>query len=337
MAVATIVPYRRIYDDLKSIRLRPYTGFLLFLTLPLYIWITKLTNVNETLTEGSAHNIKPLAPFTAEYWRTNASAILSFWVDNYSAPLGVAMFLGLLALFFAKGRTRGFFLSYLASFVVYMMIFSLYFTQHSYYQMPYVYLAAFSMAYVFHYLFTAVIKVKHLKYASFLILILSLSPVKESITRHFDTQFLGTDIAGEYIKAHSEPSERFLISATAQKLATCYFAERFCFALPGDEESVKEYERKFNSKYIFIYNNSMPEAMSRKSWDYISKNYKIAQAGIINTGGKATADDNGFRIAYVILKKGGTFSNDVLNGHTPQLRKYYEFSYANYPFYTIEP
>ncbi|MEO5361166.1 MAG: glycosyltransferase family 39 protein [Nitrospirota bacterium] len=337
LAVLPVVPYRRTFDDIKSMNFRPYLGFLVFLILPLYIWITKLTNINESLTEGSLHNIKPFAPFMPQYWSTNASALISFWIDNYSAQLGTVMFLGLLALLFAKGRTRSFFLSYLGSFVVYMMIFSLYFYQHSYYQMPYVYLAAFSIAFVFHLLFTELIKVKYLKYASFLILILSLSPVKASITRHYDSQFLGTDIAGEYLKSHMDSADRFLIMATAQKLATCYFAERFCFALPGDEESVKKFEKKFNSKYIFIYNNSMQEAMSRESWNYVSNNYRIAQAGIINTGQSAAAGDSGFRIAYLLLVKGGTFSTEILEGKVPELKKYYEFSYANYPFYIIEP
>ncbi|MBF0459503.1 MAG: glycosyltransferase family 39 protein [Nitrospirae bacterium] len=337
LAVLPIVPYRRILDDIKSINLRPYYGFLIILVLPLYIWITKLTNINESLTEGSLHNIKPFDPFTIQYWKTNSLAIISFWEDNYSAPLGTVMFLGLLLLLFVKGRTRSFFISYLGSFVIYMMIFSLYFYQHSYYQMPYVYLASFAIAFAFHYLFTVVIKLKHLKYASFLILILSLFPVKASITRHYDSQFLGTDVAGEYIRSHTGSADRFLVMATAQKLAVCYFAERFCFALPAEEQEVKKFEKKFNSKYIFIYNNSMSQAMSQKSWNYIASNYKVAQAGIINTGEAASAQDNGYRVAYLLLVKGGTFSTDILNGKVPELRKYYEFSYANYPFYTIEP
>ncbi|MBF0554719.1 MAG: glycosyltransferase family 39 protein [Nitrospirae bacterium] len=339
LAVLPIVPYRRTLDELKSMNLRPYLGFLVILILPLYIWITKITNVNESLTEGSLHNIKPFDPFTLQYWQTNGATIIAFWEDNYSAPLGTAMFLGLLALLFVKkGWTRGFFLSYLGSFVVYMMIFSLYFYQHNYYQMPYVYLAAFSMAFAFHYLFTAIIKIKHLQYASFLILLLSLYAVKDSTMRQYDRQFPGTDIAGEYIKSHTNEADRFLVSVSAQKLAVCYFAERFCFPLPAEEEEVKQFEKKFNSKYIFIYNNSLPEAMSRKSWDYVSKNYKIAEAGVINTGGgQDAAQGGGYAIAYLLLVKGGQFSPDILNGKMPQLKKYYEFSYANYPFYIIDP
>ncbi|MCG6553446.1 MAG: glycosyltransferase family 39 protein [Candidatus Magnetominusculus sp. LBB02] len=338
IAVLPFVPYRRMLDDLKSLNFGRYYGFAVLAILPFYIWLTKITNINEGLTEGSLHNIKPFDPFTAQYWKANGTAIMLFWIDNYSTLLGIAMFLGLALLLFAKGRTRAFFLAYLGSFVVYMMIFSLYFYQHSYYQMPYVYLAAFAMAYMFHYLFTVVIKIKHLKYASFLVLILSLYPMKASITRHFDSQFLGTDVAGEYIKSHTGATDRFLILATAQKLATCYFAERFCFALPADEEEVKKFEKKFNSKYIFIYNNSMQQAMSQKSWDYVTNNYKIAEVGLINTGESAAPGDNGFRVSYLILEKGGTFSMDTINGKVPELKKYYEFSYAtNFPFYTIEP
>ncbi|KJU81412.1 hypothetical protein MBAV_006392, partial [Candidatus Magnetobacterium bavaricum] len=131
----------------------------------------------------------------------------------------------------------------------------------------------------------------------FLILILSLYPLKSQITLHYDTQFLGTDVVGQYIKSHTADTDRFLISASAQKLAACYFAERFCFALPGDEDSIIKFEKKFNSKYIFIYDNSISEAMSLKSWNYISNNYKIAQVGMINTGEKTSAEDNGYRIA----------------------------------------
>ncbi|MBF0320569.1 MAG: glycosyltransferase family 39 protein [Nitrospirae bacterium] len=338
LAVLPVFPYRRTWDDLKSIRLKPYYGFLVILALPLYIWITKLTNVHASLTEGSLHNIKPLAPFTLQYWSANSIALISFLIDNYTIPLSAVMFMGLTALIFAKGRTRSFFLAYSGSFVVYMMIFNVYFYQHSYYQMPYVYLASFAVAFALHCLFTVVIRVKYLQYASFVVLLLSLYPVRASITRHYDSQFPGTDIAAEYLKSHTAASDRFLILATAQKLSVCYFAERFCFALPGDEEEIRKFEKKFNSKYIFIYNNSMPEAMSRKSWDYVSKNYKIAQAGLINTSeGPDASQGGGFRVAYLLLEKGGQFSMDELNGKVPELKKYYEFSYGNLPFYVIEP
>ncbi|MEO5357008.1 MAG: glycosyltransferase family 39 protein [Nitrospirae bacterium YQR-1] len=333
IAVLGVVPLKETFEKIKDNKMRKsLSGFMIFAILPFYIWLTNITNINETLTEGSIHKIRLLEPFTLNFWRANSNMLLSFFVDNYTLFNGLLMLAGLLLLPLVYKKARGFFTFYFISLICYLAVFNFYFKEHSYYQMPYVFLAAFLMAHCVNYVFSLIFRKLQKHYItaalSLIVPVLSLTAVNASLTRQYDKQFFGIDIAGEYIKTHTLEKDRFLLTVSAQKLGVCYFAERFCFGTPNTEEDVIAYEKNFNSRYLFVYANSMPDLMKLKSWPYIEKNYRIAQGGFIPYQGQMT-------LSYLILEKGGTFSYDDLKKAQPFFAKSYELKNMKVPFYTI--
>ncbi|MBF0463603.1 MAG: glycosyltransferase family 39 protein [Nitrospirae bacterium] len=331
IAVIGFIPLRETIKKVRAAKMKSVYGFLIFATVPFYVWLTKITNINETLTEGSIHKIKIFEPFTLNFWKINSATLMSFFVDNYTIFNGILMFGGLLLLPLAYKKARGFFSFYLISLVCYISVFNFYFKEHSYYQMPYVFLAAFLMAYCVNYVFSHIFKNLQTHYITALSLIvplLSLTAVNASLTRQYDKQFFGIDVAGQYIKTHTAEKDRFLLTVTAQKLGVCYFAERFCLGTPDKPEAVEAYEKKFNSKYIFVHVSSFSEFMKLKSWLYIEKNYRIVQGGFTPYQGQMVLN-------YLILEKGGVFSMDDLKKSQPFFAKSYELKNEAIPFYTV--
>ena len=146
----------------------------------------------------------------------------------------------------------------------------------------------------------------------------------------YDTQYFGLDVAGRYVREHSEESERFLMSGSRQMDGVCYFARRYCMNLPNDPSEVQEFERKYGSRFVYIGPGYMDGVRAAKSWRYISDHYGIVHAGLIKTGGNLS-------VIHVVLEKGKGVKLKELSTHEPLLATEYELTSRKVPFYVIEP
>jgi hypothetical protein len=65
-------------------------------------------------------------------------------------------------------------------------------------------------------------------------------------------------------------------------------------------------------------------------WEYIQKNYKIRQIGLIAQGEQLVP-------YYLILEKGGAFDSDAfIFGKQPSLAQTYTTTHGDIPFYAID-
>ena len=67
----------------------------------------------------------------------------------------------------------------------------------------------------------------------------------------------------------------------------------------------------------------------KKSWQYISENYHIAQVGFVQTA-------QGPQVYHMVLERGGNFNTSSLSGKPAILAETYEMTYTKIPYYVIE-
>jgi len=149
-----------------------------------------------------------------------------------------------------------------------------------------------------------------------------------SISRQFDTQFIGLDVAGEYIKSHSGPDERILFPSH-QSYGVLWHADRKGYKMPDTVADINDAEAK-GAQWIFVYQWGFSVAQDKERWDYITSHYSIKQAAFIKT-------DQGLQPVYFLFKKGGSFDPGILN--TISTRKIntrnYEYSVGLQPLYYV--
>ena len=312
LSVLAVFPYSRAIEDLKARNFKPYVGFATVLLFPLYLLITRATNVHETLTSGFFFKMDPRPVFSWAYWKDNYGMFKNFFIDNYSGFLGFMLCYGLITLPFTKSDARKFFIAYAATFaLLYMPVFNLFLSQHNYYQMPYVLLSAFCVANGMDMILSNLTKEfwgRYLRLGSFIVLALAMGGVVAGINRQFDTQFFGMDAAGEYILKRTAPTERFMHMASAQYQGVCFFARRFCAPVPENPSDLKKFERRFGSRFIYIKAAMLGDLTKYPSWKYVSENYRVVQAGGIMT-------PQGFSLTHLILEGGS--APGVIGGSAP--------------------
>jgi hypothetical protein len=140
----------------------------------------------------------------------------------------------------------------------------------------------------------------------------------DSKDRVFDTQFVGLDIAGEYIKENSEESETILFPGH-QSYGILWHADRKGFAeIPGEEDIIFA-ENERNVRWIFLYQWGM-NVINSPQWEYISTHYSLKQIALMSGSGEQ------FKPVYLLLEKGGSFDanslEQMLEGKEQKVKSY---------------
>jgi hypothetical protein len=95
-------------------------------------------------------------------------------------------------------------------------------------------------------------RVKHLKWVVVALLVLLIwFPSMAALERQFGTQFFGLDVAGEFIKSESDPSER-IFHSSHQNYGLLWHADRKGYKMPNTVEEMIDGEEK-GATWIFIY------------------------------------------------------------------------------------
>ncbi|MEM4336810.1 MAG: glycosyltransferase family 39 protein [Candidatus Woesearchaeota archaeon] len=270
--------------------------------------------------------------FTMNYWVNSWPAISHYLRDNFSWGLMIFFLLGIFFFFLKyKHLLSKYVLLFLASTILYAMLLSTYINAHSYYQLPFTHLFALGVAYSFFnigILLKEFLGRQYLKYAPLLILIILAPSIKASTDVQFDTVFFGLDIAGNYLNKHMERTERFLVVGHAQSVAVCTYSDRRCHLTESPElDQLKFLEYNRSVSWIFIYDQYgfFRAQQNQEFFNYVAKNYKIAEAGFIGVG-------QNVQLKYLILKKGGILELNI-SGDNIQKVAEYKLTKMSIPFY----
>lgn len=249
-------------------------------------------------------------------WWTNLKPYL---VDNYTilgfyfSLVGMALFL---LFFFLKYRKKAltfgdkFLFSSFVSLLVFILIMSDKMKGHSYHQYPIAPFVLLFIAFGADIVGNTISKAIHRKGITPIIMVLAflllLGPSVEAKTRQFNTQFVGLDIAGEFIKGHSKPGE-LIIHSGHQDYGVIWHADRK--GLDGGIPPVADIQRaenEMNARWIFMYQWGLQILNDPVTIGYIQQNYRLRQAAFQRSA-------QGMNILYLVLEKGGSFDYGALN------------------------
>jgi hypothetical protein len=257
--------------------------------------------------------------FSPDFW----NIIRSFVDDNFTL-LGMGFaFLGLITTFVLlithwKNLGYRFTAGYFIGFLAWFFVLSYKLSGHAYHQYPigplviilmtiFFVVAAANISSLAGSLIGGGMK-EYMKYIIIIIFIAALFPPSLAArNRMFDTQFLGLNVAGEYIKANSQPWER-IVHSSQQSYGVLWDADRSGFKPPATLEDLKKLE-SYNATWLFIYSWSMPNYVQKPDlWTYVQQNYALKQIGFLPIGQNQIHP----LYRYFLFKKGGTYNDSLL-------------------------
>ncbi len=266
--------------------------------------------------------------FTGEFWM----AMKSFAADNYTlGGVWVALLSALLFLIlYIKKSFRistelndafagRFIIAYLIGAVLWFTIMSFKLKGHSYHQYPLVFLfaalAAFGMVFAassIAKLFSVIgVKKEGWKTALRVLLLIVFVGVyffaaRPSWERQFNTQFIGLDLAGNYVREHSSPDEA-IFHPSHQSYGVLWHADRKGSYMTKNLTQFREVEEKRNGRWVFLYQWGLKYMQEKEIWEYLQKNYRLAQFAYMPAG------NGGVAPVYLLLERGGSFNESSLN------------------------
>lgn len=150
----------------------------------------------------------------------------------------------------------------------------------------------------------------------------------EVTARQFDTQFIGLDVAGEYIKAHSNPTDRIHFPSH-QSYGVLWHSDRKGYVIGSNVSMIKTAEEK-GANWFFIYQWGFSIVNDPERWNYVKENYGLRQMAYVNT-------NQGPQLIYILLKKGGKFDENNLSSAGREVkRRDYEFTFGKQTLYYVD-
>ncbi len=358
--MALTFPYDRLINMEKLRKhIKEYLiSFLIFLFFPIWhLYNTQYVSKVYGDELGQQFGLDPGLILNSGWWDTILFRSNSFIADNYTHIAFYIAVLGLIFIFWSYIKNRDFaskfVLGYGIAVIPFVVIMAPKLMGHNYHQFPIAPLIAILIAYFAYALgdFIGKMKVnvgkkngeevskpiessKYLPAVFMVVISLFLYvSMQESTDRMFNTQFHGLDVAGEYIKAHSEPDE-FIIHSGHQDFGITWHADRKLHGVgfPSNVSEIKEAEEDRNARWIFIYNWGMG-VMQDERGKYIKENYKLRQFAFYMT-------NEGISPVYFLFEKGGTYDENELNRMLQSkgnyLYKDYEYTTGIARMYYIE-
>ncbi len=271
--------------------------------------------------------------FSGEFWQV----MKAFAADNYTLSGLIFALIGA-ALFCVRGfkkRDGGtkFMLAYLGGAVAWFVVMSFKLKGHSYHQYPLVFLISFMLAYLAVFAASSLarllplVRLKKEWYGialKYLLLILAVflffSGAQTAWNRQFNTQFIGLDIAGSYIREHSSPDET-IFHPSHQSYGVLWHADRKGYRISKNVTQFQQLETERNAQWLFLYQWGLQFLEERELMEHVKQNYALAQFAYAQT-------PRGNMPVYILLRRGGTFNEsqlDLFVGESRQQFKDYEF------------
>ncbi len=314
LAILPWVPWRKLADDLRALRLAPYLGFASFLVCPAFIaWLMSRRVLEVQYGTVYLHNVQTdpmtrISPFrflTPDYWSRYGPSLRAYVVDNYTTLFALLAVAGLVCLFSRRTsrEMRGFLWGSLGALVVYWMLFADFLNQHSYYQLPFLFLVALlvaaGLAGAAGWLAERTGR-PALRVLAFVPVLANLGAVDASLDRHFGTQVVGIDVAGRFIDERAAADERFMFMGAHQHVGVCTFARRFCVGVPRDPADLHAFEERFGSRFIYVAYEYLPALQQKPSWESIAARYAVRQVAVLQR-------QRGRRTVHYVLERGAPY------------------------------
>jgi len=339
------LPYKKIFSQLKKYA-KPL-GISVILIILCLAWIpysSQMNKIHQGMSYSAVEIIKlkvgwqniPLL-FSQDFLQPVLLQSNSYVADNYT-KLGFSFaMLGLIILIFRNFKRKNFgnkfMFAYFIAFVLFVIIGSDTLRGHSYHQYPIVPFIIFLMAYLFVIVGNTAEKIFRLKGLKWIIIIifiaLLIKPSIDAKDRQFNTQFIGLDVAGDYIKQHSLPGERMLFPSH-QSYGVLWYGDMKAYMFPDNASIIPLMEENVNVSWAFVYQWGFSMLTDQPQvWDYIKDHYSLAQFGFVQNQG----------LIYILLKKGGSFNasnmqeisdrlNEILQKTLPSDVKSQEYDYT---------
>jgi 4-amino-4-deoxy-L-arabinose transferase-like glycosyltransferase len=277
--------------------------------------------------------------FTLDYWIKNSKMIRWYLIgENFGLVFISLAILGILFAFNKKQKSllEYYIIGWTTTIIPYSMVFSDYINQHNYYQMPFLGLICIAVVYAIKNIskfMEKLLKRDIFVYISFIVLILAIPFIKDSLKRMFGTVFIGQDVAGQSLKEFTQPQERIFVFTHHQGYAIARYAQRYV-GWTDNLEEFKKNEDRWNIRYICFYPAEFIYLLAQKNpslFEYIKDNYHFKEAGI-------TQEPQ--QVYYLILEKGKIpNSQDFLKNLSGkiQLRNIYKLFGRYIFFYSLSP
>jgi hypothetical protein len=323
-----IFPYKRLKEE------KYWGSYLIAILLlsPIPAWLLYNDMLSKQLgipmvPEGidPAIMLTPQWQIPVQHYITDNFTIIGSWF----AVFGI--FILIYNFYRGHGGYNRFIMGYILGVIPWLIISARYLKGHSYHQYPITPLVIMLMAYFIISISDLAKKLRvegrEVKYVNWIFMIpfllLLIQPINESISRQFNTQFIGLDIAGEYINTHSNVNER-IFHSRHQSYGVLWHADRKGVGLPGELDEIKEAEGR-NYTWILLYDwgywkmipftcqNPEDEgcqeeyAKKREKLDYLKNNYALKQRALWRV-----PKQPGYT-SFILLKKGGSFNETDLD------------------------
>jgi len=338
-------PYKRILKDKKKFITPLLICLLIASIFPAWLFYSeyvvrpRLLGEQATATKYSLTSLVQVGIVSDKaFWQT----IKSYVADNYTLFGTMLAIIGsiLFVLLYLKNQSKlsyKFMLGYLIGLFVFIFVMGFKLSGHNYHQFPITPLILFLIAYFMDVVaknLSNFIKEKNLKLSVYIVVIclLLLLPLskgkslmnhsKESRDRMFNTQFPGLNIAGDYIKEHSEPNDR-VFHSSHQSVGVLWHADKIGYKPPSNLSLFKKGE-SLDASWVFVYQWGMQNYFQNPElFDYIKQNYRLVQAAFVPPN----------QPIYFLLRKGGTFDDTKLNEmlqNKPGFTYTYEYTHQPY-------
>ena len=328
LPMLAILPYKRVFkfENFRKFLKQYIVGVSCLLLTPLWWIYTKIVAVRLNALAADVQ-VELGTTFTSEFW----GILKSYANDNYTILGLVFAFIGLALMiyFFLKDRKNlgyRFVLSYALASVLWFFIMSFKLSGHNYHQYPVAPLIIILISYLFVVVAANIRKLITIKYVNIIVFFAVLavfffplySDSVDAKNRMFDTQFIGLDVAGEYIKMNSQPDSR-MIFPSHQSYGVLWHSERKGYpSIPKEAEAIEFAVNEKGVEWIFVYQWGM-SVINEPSWDYISNNFELKQVAFEQIQGQNQP-------VYFLLKHGGSFNisnlNNLIANKQPQTRDY---------------
>lgn len=302
LPIFVIFPFKRIFAGRKA-----YKRYVLWVIWPVIgLTLFILSNQYTRSIFSRITNPDQLSLFFSKpYWITIYNYAI---IDNFTTcGFYFAIFGFFISLFYLKKAENRFLVVGLLSIFPYGFIVGWMLSGHNYYQFPFILFMSILMAYAMIFTVRSVVthnmkwKTARKFMAGFgvlLIVILMIPSLKVATLRQFDTQFIGLEVAGQFLNRNSLPDEK-VFGSGHQDTAFYWYANRLGTPLPSSVEELKRYEDELNFRWIFLYQWGLAQIQLEPELEaYVQDNYHLRQAAIIQNK----------RLHYVLLEKGGTFN-----------------------------
>jgi hypothetical protein len=323
----------------KKLKEKVYLGkhlFLASIALLSYIWLRYSSSVSQSV--GDQFEVVDFSVFTdSGFWMT-----MNLFVKDNFTTLGLWLFvLGVLAWFFVvklnkKSLGYRFMNGYLIGSVLWFIFMGQKLQGHNYHQYPLIPLFVFFVAFFILAVYGLIRKFLKFNWLKWIVVILVLfllwSPSMEAKDRMFDTQFVGLDIAGDYLLENKVEEERVMHSSHQAYGLLWHGDIMGTRGIPQTVEDMEYARTELNANWIFIYSWDLGILSEEERGNYIKENYEVKQMGFnANSEGQISP-------VYFLLKYGGLFSDSIINdalnsGNT--LEKEYEFSRGKSGLYYV--